>query len=54
MARSMDMVVTDNIDAIVRMMETGPKLAQKYIERPMTINKKKIDLRLVICLKSVN
>ncbi len=53
MARSMDMVVTDNIDAIVRLMETGPKLAQKYIERPMTINKKKIDLRFVVCLKSV-
>ena len=53
MARSMDMVVTDNLDAIIRLMESGPKLAQKYIHRPLTINRKKIDLRYVIALRSV-
>ena len=31
MARSMDTWVTTNLDSIVRMVETGPKIAQKYI-----------------------
>jgi tubulin--tyrosine ligase-like protein 12 len=53
MARSMDMVVTDNLDAIIRVLETGPKLAQKYIHRPLTLRGKKIDLRFVIVLRSL-
>lgn len=53
MARSMDMVVTDNLNNIVRLMESGPKLAQKYIHHPLTIYNKKIDLRFVVLLKSV-
>ena len=47
------MVVTDNLDAIVRLLDTGPKLAQKYIENPLTINGKKIDLRFIIAVRSV-
>ena len=27
MARSMDMVVTNNLDVVLRLIETGPKLA---------------------------
>ena len=34
-------------------METGPKIAQKYIEKPITFKGKKIDLRYVVVLKSV-
>jgi tubulin--tyrosine ligase-like protein 12 len=53
MARSMDTWVTTNLDAIVRMVETGPKIAQKYIYNPCTLNGKKFDLRFVAILKSV-
>lgn len=54
MARSMDTIVTNNLDLIVRMVETGPKIAQKYIENPCTLGRKKYDLRFVALLKSVN
>ena len=53
MARSMDMVVTNNLDVILRLLETGPKLAQKYIHKPVTLRKKKIDLRFIVLLRSV-
>jgi len=53
MARSMDMVVTNNLDAIIRLLETGPKLAQKYIEHPLTLRKRKFDLRFIVCLESI-
>lgn len=53
MARSMDMVITNNLDVILRLLETGPKLAQKYIHKPITLRKKKIDLRFIVLLRSV-
>lgn len=53
MARSMDTWVTNNCDQIVRLVETGPKIAQKYIDRPITFKGRKIDLRYVVLLKSL-
>ncbi|CAD8093778.1 unnamed protein product [Paramecium sonneborni] len=53
MARSMDMVVTNNLDVVLRLIETGPKLAQKYIERPLTLRNRKFDLRFIVALKSI-
>jgi len=53
MARSMDTWVTNNCDQIVRLVETGPKVAQKYIHRPITFQGRKIDLRYVINLRSL-
>jgi tubulin--tyrosine ligase-like protein 12 len=53
MARSMDTVVTSNLDVVIRLLETGPKIAQKYIHRPLTLRGKKIDLRFIVALRSL-
>jgi len=53
LARSIDTWVTNNCEQIVRLVETGPKIAQKYIERPLTFQGRKIDLRYVVLLKSL-
>jgi tubulin--tyrosine ligase-like protein 12 len=53
MARSMDTFVSNNLDGIIRMVETGPKIAQKYIHNPCVLRGKKFDLRYVALLKSL-
>lgn len=47
------MIVTDNIDQIIRQTETLPRLAQKYITNPVTLYGKKIDLRYVVAVRSL-
>lgn len=54
MARSMDMIITDNLPLIVRAMETGPKIAQKYISKPVLRRSKKVDLRYILLVKSIS
>ena len=53
MARSMDMIITDQLPLIIRAMETGPKLAQKYIEKPVLRRGMKVDFRYMVLVKSV-
>lgn len=54
MARSMDMLITDNLSIIIKSMETGPKIAQKYIRSPVLRQGRKVDLRYILLVKSVN
>jgi tubulin--tyrosine ligase-like protein 12 len=53
MARSMDTWVSNNLDQIIRIVETGPKIAQKYIQNPCLFRKRKFDMRFVVFLKSI-
>lgn len=53
MARSMDSWVSSNLEQMLRVSESGPKIAQKYIERPCTFRGRKFDMRFVVLLKSV-
>jgi tubulin--tyrosine ligase-like protein 12 len=64
-ARSIDTIISNNLDCLVRMSETGPKVACKCtsikyhllqdldIERPITYNGRKFDLRYIVLLKSI-
>lgn len=54
MARSLDMIITDNLSIIIKNMETGPKIAQKYISKPVLRQGRKVDLRFILLVKSVN
>ena len=60
LARSLDTHITKNIGQIMKLQQTGPKIAQKYIERPVLFErsevegKVKFDIRYVILLKSVD
>lgn len=61
LARGLDMHITNDLAQIMRLQPTGPKIAQKYIQRPVLFQRPevsaesgvKFDVRYVILLSSV-
>uniref|UniRef100_A0A182LSF8 Tubulin--tyrosine ligase-like protein 12 SET-like domain-containing protein n=1 Tax=Anopheles culicifacies TaxID=139723 RepID=A0A182LSF8_9DIPT len=60
LARTLDTHITDDLAQIMRLQQTGPKIAQKYIEHPVLFERSeleasvKFDVRYVLLLKSVD
>ncbi|XP_055617626.1 tubulin--tyrosine ligase-like protein 12 [Toxorhynchites rutilus septentrionalis] len=60
LARGLDTYITKSLTQIMRLQQTGPKIVQKYIERPVLFERPevegrvKFDIRYVMLLKSVD
>ncbi|KAI4495456.1 hypothetical protein M0802_008670 [Mischocyttarus mexicanus] len=59
LARGLDTHITDNLFQILRLPSTGPKIAQRYITKPVLYDRPevgfvKFDIRYVVMLRSVS
>lgn len=54
LTKSIDMSVTDNLDMIIRIGETGQKIVCKYLEDQLRYRGVKFDLRQYVLVRSVS
>jgi len=47
MARALDMTIAYSAAHLCKLAQTGPKVACKYIHRPLLINERKFDFRFL-------
>lgn len=53
LARSINMAISDNLDVLVRLGETGPYIVSKYVERPLKFRGSKFDFRFYVMVRSM-
>ncbi|KAG0340073.1 Tubulin--tyrosine ligase-like protein 12 [Podila humilis] len=52
LARGLQITIQDELAPLVRLRDTGPKIAQEYIQTPVLYDGRKFDLRYIVLLKS--
>lgn len=52
LARGLQITIEEELAPLVRLRDTGPKIAQEYIQTPVLYEGRKFDLRYIVLLKS--
>ncbi|KAF9393113.1 Tubulin--tyrosine ligase-like protein 12 [Podila verticillata] len=52
LARGLQITIQEELAPLVRLRDTGPKIAQEYIQTPVLYEGRKFDLRYIVLLKS--
>jgi len=50
-ARGKDIIVTDNMECVIRQQEAGPRIVSRYLHNPLLYEGRKFDLRYIIMVK---
>lgn len=54
LARGLQITIQEELAPLVRLRDTGPKIAQEYIQHPVLYEGRKFDLRYIVLLKATH